>query len=108
VDAVFGWGCCWGCYSGGRCRGGASGSDSRDAGISTEIIQSLEPEQAAVGGVERFGGVFPDVVLVEGEEGSAVAEARGGDGADFDLGGGGEAAQVEGFEGALGEVEAAI
>lgn len=47
-------------------------------------------------------------MLVKGEDGAAVAEARGGDGADFDLGGGGEAAQVEGFEGALGEVEAAV
>lgn len=47
-------------------------------------------------------------MLVEGEEGAAVTEARGGDGADFDLRGGGEAAQVEGFERALGEVEAAV
>lgn len=47
-------------------------------------------------------------MLVEGEEGAAVAEARGGDGADFDLGCRGEAAQVEGLERALGEVEAAV
>lgn len=107
MDAVLGRGCPRRCGCAG---GGGSGgrSDAGDTRIRTEIVQPLQPEQPAVGGVEGFSGIFPNIVLVEGEEGAAIAQARRRDGADFDLGCRGEAAQVEGFESALGEVEAAI
>ncbi|KFY35580.1 hypothetical protein V495_08000, partial [Pseudogymnoascus sp. VKM F-4514 (FW-929)] len=106
VDAVFVYGCSQCCCYAWRCSGGGCGS--REARVRTEIVEPLQPEQAAVGGIEGFRGIFADVVLVEGEEGAAVAEARVGYGADFNLRGGGEAAQVEGFERALGEVKAAV
>jgi len=47
-------------------------------------------------------------VLQEGEHGAAVGEAGVGHAAEFQLGVGGEAAEVEGFEGAFGEEEAAV
>jgi len=47
-------------------------------------------------------------VLQEGEHGAAVGEAGVGDAAEFQLGGWGDAAEVEGFEGAFGEEEAAV
>lgn len=47
-------------------------------------------------------------MLQEGEHGAAVGEAGVGDAAEFQLGGWGDAAEVEGFEGAFGEEEAAV
>lgn len=47
-------------------------------------------------------------MLQEGEHGAAVGEAGVGHAAEFQLGVWGEAAEVEGFEGAFGEEETAV
>lgn len=47
-------------------------------------------------------------MLQKGEDGAAVGQAGVGHAAEFQLGVRGEAAEVEGFEGAFGEEEAAV
>ena len=42
------------------------------------------------------------------EDGAAVGEARVADAGDAELGFGGQAPEVEGFEGGVGEVETAV
>lgn len=48
------------------------------------------------------------VVLNEGENGAAVGQAAVGDAGQFELGAGRDAAQVEGFERGVREVETTI
>jgi hypothetical protein len=76
--------------------------------IETEIVQSAHAEKRRIGAVEIFAAEFAVVLLEEGEDGGAVADGGVADAGDAELAGWAEAAEVEGFEGGVGEEEAAV
>lgn len=58
-----------------------------DAGIWSEIVETADAEESAVGVAETFEGVLAYVVGEKGEDGTAGGKGGGGDGGQFEEGG---------------------
>ena len=62
------------------------GGRERGTGVGSEIVETADTEESAIGVVEAFEGVFAYVVREEGENGTAGGEGGGGDGGEFEEG----------------------
>ena len=76
--------------------------------IETKVVQSADAEERRICAIEILAAELAVVLLEEGEYGGAIADGGVADAGDAELAGRAQTAEVEGFEGGVGEEEAAI